>query len=404
MAFAQNPVNYAAQYMRELANAYPYMSHFADVYAGENANKYRILNGKAVQIPSLFVSGAKAANRNSIDGVFNRNWNNSWQNVELGMDREWDTLIDPLDIIETNEVATIANITKTFNELQKIPEMDARAASQIAGAAGAFGGQDGTTLTAANILAQWDAYIAYMTDQRVNRDRVQCKMTPAVYKLLKEASGLSRFVETSEGFRGVDRNIARLDGVRIEEVPADLMKSAYDFTEGFTPAAGASQINLLLYDPLAVAGPISYDTSMITPPTAASKGKYLYYEHYYYDVFALQQRNAGLFVNMAAPSLGTLVVTSKAGTEASGDTIINVSGNKLLFVEGTELVVTSGQNAAVSCTYGAVPDAGETWVQKYTGEFLLTSQTSSKYVTVALVNKETGFVIAAGNAVIVAKA
>ena len=147
---------------------------------------------------------------------------------------------------------------------------------------------------------------------------------------------------------------------------------------------------------------------MISAPSAQSKGKFLYYERYYYDVFALMQRQAGIFAFVGAPSLGTLVVTSVAGTEASGDTIITVSGTQVLvgggIPAGFELVVTSGQNAAVTETYGAVPDAGETWVEKKQLQFKLTSQTTGKYVTVALVNKQTGFVVAGGNAAIVAKA
>jgi hypothetical protein len=66
--------------------------------------------------------------------------------------------------------------------------------------------------------------------------------------------------------------------------------------------------------------------------------------------------------------------------------------------------VSSGQSAAVSETYGAVPLATETWVEKKALQFKLASQTSGKYATVALVNKQTGFVVAGGNAVIVAKA
>ena len=194
----------------------------------------------------------------------------------------------------------------------------------------------------------------------------------------------------------------------IEEIPSDLMQTAYDFSDGWTAAAGASQIGMILYDSMSIAAPIVYDTAMISAPTAQSKGKYLYYERYYYDVFCLAQRQAGVFAFVGAPSLGTLTVTSVAGTEASGDTIITVSGTQFLvgggIPEGYELVVTSGQNAAVSETYGAVPDTGETWVEKKTLQFKLTSQTSSKYVTVGLVNEQTGFLVAGGNAVIVAKA
>ena len=407
MAFNQAPVNYAAQYGQELANAYPYLSYFADLWNQGEAVRFRPLRGKTVYIPSMTTGGARAADRNQITGVFNRNFNVDWQACDLSMDREWDTLVDPMDMDETNEVATIANVTRTFNELQKVPEQDAYMSSKLAGFAGQFGGIDATTLTSANILAQWDAYLEYMTDQRINRDRVQCKMTPAVYKLLKEATGLTRFVETAEGFRGVDRNVARLDGVRIMEVPSDMMKTAYDFTNGWEIGGSASQIGMILYDPTAIAAPIVYETSMISAPTAQSKGKWLYYERYYYDVFALRQRGAGVFAAVAAPSLGTLAVSSVAGTVASGDTVVTVSGDLIGMTgepaNGLKLYYSAGNNAAVSCTYGAGLPAGATWVAMDTNPKTIASQTAGKYVTVALVNVQKNVVIAAGNAVEVVK-
>jgi hypothetical protein len=213
------------------------------------------------------------------------------------MDREWDTLVDPLDIVETDDVATIANITRAFNEMQKIPEMDAYIAAKLFSFVTT---PDTTALTAANILEKWDTYLAAMTDARVNRDRVEAYMTPAVYKLLKEAAGITRFVSTDEGYRGIDRNVARLDGVRITEVPSDIMKTAFSFTEGFVPAETARQINLLIVDPLAVAAPVKYETSMMSAPTAQSKGKYLYYERYYYGAFAMPNRAAGIIANSVA--------------------------------------------------------------------------------------------------------
>ena len=401
-------LNYAAQYGKELANAYPYLSHYGDLWNAGESQRFKPLQGKTVYIPSMTTTGARAANRDQITGTFNRNFQNDWEAHELSMDREWDTLVDPLDIMETNEVATIANVTKTFNEFQKVPEQDAYMSSKLAGFAQGFGGIDSTTLSAANILAQWDAALAYMTDQRVNRDRVRAKVIPAIYKFLKEAAGITRFIDVTGGIRNVDRNVGKLDGVLIEEIPSDLMKTSYDFTSGWAVAAGASQIGMILYDSMSIAAPIIYDTAMISAPSAQSKGKYLYYERYYYDVFCLAQRQAGVFAFVGAPSLGTLVVTSVAGTEASGDTIITVSGAQFLvgggIPEGYELVVTSGQNAAVSETYGAVPLNTETWVEKKELKFKLASQTTGKYVTVALVNKQTGFVVAGGNAAIVAKA
>ena len=141
--------------------------------------------------------------RDRIDGVFTRNWNNEMQPLTMRMDREWDTLVDPMDIQETNMVATIANITETFNQFQKIPEMDAYAAQAAADAAIGFGSVDSTSLTADNILSTWDGYLAYMVNQRVNRDQLTAYMTPDAYKLLKEAAGITRFIQADTGIRNV---------------------------------------------------------------------------------------------------------------------------------------------------------------------------------------------------------
>ena len=389
------PINYAQEYARELANAYPYLSHFSDLYNAENATRFRPVNGNGVWIPSIAVSGARAVNRGQIDGTFYRNASVNWELKTMSMYREWDTIVDPMDIVETNDVLTIANITRTFNEFQKIPEMDAYAASKIAGFAGEFGGVDSTTLDDSNILAAWDAALAYMVNQRVNRDRVRCKVTPDTYALLKQAAGMVRFIEVTNGIRNVDRNIAKLDGVVIEEVPSDLMLSAYDFTSGWAPDVAANQISMLLYDPMSLVAPVVYETSMLTPPSAATKGKNVYYESYYYDVFRLDNRMGGLFAFMAAPSLPSLTVVSVAG-DSTGDSVITVSGANV-GAYGLDLYYLANADSATSLTYG---DAiAGTFTKATSNPILLSSQTAGKYVTVALVNAANKTVVAGGNAV-----
>lgn len=408
MPFVQTNVNYAAEYSQALAQAYPYLSYFGAIWASENSNRYRTGMGKTMYIPTVTVSGAKDVNRNSINGTFNRNWNNQWQAVELQMDREWDTLVDPLDMTETNDVANLANITRAFVEQQKVPEMDAFIASKLAEFASAYGGISTESLSSSNILGEWDNAIAYMTNQRVNRDRVVGYMTPATYKLLKQATGLTRFIEVTNGIQAVDRNVAKLDGITIVEVPDDMMKTAYTFTEGWAVnVSTAAQINFMLVDPMAVAAPIKYETAMMSPPTAQSKGKYLYYERYYYGAFILNQRQAGVYANVgASPSLGSLTVTSVAGTKNAGDTVISVTGNGIFDdgvpMAGLKLKYCTGTDAAVSLTYNAVPDSTKTWVEMVS-PVTIASQTAGKYITVALVNAETGKVVSGGNTTLVVK-
>jgi hypothetical protein len=300
MPFTPSAINYAVQYGRELANAYPYLSYFGDIWGSQNSQRFRPINANSIMIPSMEVGGAHAVNRDAMNGQFTRKFNLTWEPKVMTMYREWDTILDEMDIVETNEVATIANITRTFNEFQKIPEMDAYMAKQLGSFATAASTADSTALTAANILSKWDDYLEAMTNARVNRDRVICYVTPATYKLLKQAAGITRFLEVANGIQAVDRNIAKLDGVRIVEVPSDLMQSAYDFTDGFVATAAAKQINLIMVDPLAVIAPVVYEVSMISPPSAATKGKNVYYESYYYDVFNLSKRTAGIRANISA--------------------------------------------------------------------------------------------------------
>ena len=401
MPFVRTDVNYAAEYSRALASAYPYLSYFGAIWASANSNLYKSGMGKTMYIPSITVKGAHAVDRDQITGTFNRNFNNEYQAVTLQQDREWETMIDPMDIVETNDTATIANVTRVFNELQKIPEMDAFLASKLAEFAGQFGGVDTASLTAANILEKWDNAVEYMTNRRVNRDRIQCYIVPAKYKLLKQAAGITRFLDVGTGIRNVDRNVGKLDGITITEVPSDIMKTAFDFTEGWEVADGAADIDFIMVDPMAVAAPVKYEVSMMGAPTAQSKAKYLYYERYYYGAFCLAQRGAGVYAHLsAAPSLGTLTVTSTAGT-AAGATNIAVTG----FGIGQDgqaddglKIMYSANNASDSATltYGAVPDAGVTWVEAAAVPFALTSQTANRYLYVVIVNKQTGYVVAGG--------
>lgn len=381
MAFTQLELNYATEYSKAMANAYPYWSYFSDLYGSPNSATYKPISGKAVAVQSMTTSGARAVNRDQITGTFNRNFNTSEQILTMRMDREWDTLADPMDI-QQDPIVNIANITKTFNEFQKVPEMDAYAASALAQAASGFGGVDDTSLTADNILETWDTYLAYMVNQRVPRDRIRAKMTPDTYKLLKEAAGITRFVEADTGIRNIDRNVGKLDGVVIMEVPKDIMMSAYDFTEGWASATGAKQINLLMFDPIAIAAPVVYETSMMSAPTAQSKGKWLYYERYYYDVFALNQRLPGIFVNMASnPALGTLNITTSAGADST-HTIINGLAPAPY---GMKYVAKTNTDGAVSVTYG---QALTGWTDVTNGTSFTTK--SGDTVTVALVNTTKG--------------
>jgi hypothetical protein len=163
-------------------------------------------------------------------------------------------------------------------------------------------------------------------------------------------------------------------------------------------------MNMVFYDVSAIAAPIIYDTSMISAPTAATKGRWLYYERYYYGAFPLRQRQAGFFANIGGTqALGVLAVASVAGA-AAGASKVTVTGPQFGVgggvPAGLDLVYTTG-NAAVTLTYGEQLPAGSVWQPAYNATINLTGATAGNYITVALVNHQTGKVVSGGNAVIV---
>ena len=93
-------------------------------------------------------------------------------------------------------------------------------------------------------------------------------------------------------------------------------------------------------------------------------------------------------------------MTSVAGSE-SGKSKITVTGDQILAngnaVAGTTLKYCKNEDAAVSLTYGQAPNTAKTWtpLPENPAELALTS---SKVITVAQVNDETGFAIAGGHA------
>ena len=292
-------VNYAEAYERALAQAYPNVLNFGELYNVANNQTYKFVDVKTIHIPSISVTGRKNVNRDSIDGVFNRNVDNDWETKTLKFYREWSTSIDPADVMDTNMVLTIQNATKVFNETQKFPEKDAYTISKIYADWVAEGKTaDTTALTVDNVLVVFDKLMEGMDEALVPAQGRILYVTPAVKTLLKQASqiGLSRSVQNGENT--INRVVDRLDEIKLISVPSFLMKTAYTFSTGFEPASTAKQINLFLVHPSAILTPSKYAFVGMEAPAAGTKGDYIYYEKEYADVFILNNRTGAIAFNV----------------------------------------------------------------------------------------------------------
>lgn len=292
-------LNYATQYQRELEQAFPYVLYFGALYNTPNNGRYRWLNGKTIEIPSISVTGRVDSTRDTI-ATAARNYDNSWVPLTLSNERKWSTLVHPRDVQETNQATTIANITKVFNEEQKFPEMDAYTISKIY-ADWTDGEKEAitTALTAENVLSVFDQMLEAQAEGRVPRNGSVLYVTPATNTLIKNAQGIYRTLNVSQQ-NELNRAITALEEISIVEVPSELMKTLYDFTSGWKVAAGASQINMALINPIAVITPVSYEFAKLDPPSALSEGKYVYYEESHEDVFVLKNKLDAIQMSVTA--------------------------------------------------------------------------------------------------------
>lgn len=280
-------LNYAQQYSKELAQAYPYVLYSGALWNTENTSKYKIVDAKTIQIPVISVGGRTNGDRDTI-GSFTRNFDNAWETKTLKNHRTWQTLVHPKDVDETNQVASIANITKVMNEEEKFPEMDAYMFSNIYKLRNE---QKAITpleeeLTVANVLDKFDEMMDAMDEARVPHSGRVLYCDTFTKTLITKAIAIVR----SNAQKTIVRDVERLEEVTITSVPTDLLKTAYTFTNGFKADSDAKDIKMLLVHPSSILPIVSYSFAQLESPSAMSQGKYVYFEESFEDVFILNKR------------------------------------------------------------------------------------------------------------------
>lgn len=283
-------LNYAVEYGRSLEQEYPYVLNFGALYATSNNGRFRWIDAKTIAIPSISTTGRVDADRDTIE-VARRNYSNAWDLKTLTNQRKWSTLVHPMDISQTNMVASIQNITKVFNEEQKFPEMDAYCISKIySDWSDAGHTADSDVLTEENVIPTFDKLMQRMTEKRVPPNGRILYITPAVDTLIKNAKQIQRTRDAKSSGTSLNFMVSDIDNVKISVIPSELMKTSYDFTVGWKVGASAKQIHMFLVHPGAIITPVSYQFSRLDPPSAVTEGKYYYYEEGFEDVFILNKK------------------------------------------------------------------------------------------------------------------
>lgn len=280
-------LNYVSTFLPRLIEMYGHESCSTDLYQSNPG--IQVVNTKDIRVPKLTTGGYKDHNRGAL-GFNTRSFSNEWETKSLDHDRDVEFVIDPMDVDETNAVVSIANIQANFERTQAIPELDSYTFSKIYTEAKRVSAVIVTTApTKSNILDLLDADMEAMEEAGVPLERCILYVTPTIKKVLKNAEGIQRYLETKGG-ANIDRRVHSIDDIKkIQVVPKDRMKTAYVFTDGCVADEGAKQINYILIDPKCQVSRVKYSYINVFTPGHDSRtsDNYLYQNRRYNGTFAI---------------------------------------------------------------------------------------------------------------------
>jgi hypothetical protein len=337
-------LNYATDYLRELAMAYPYQLYFNALRSVENDRRFRWVDSKTIKIQNIETTGAVDADRDLIE-LAQRNYQNAWETKTLSFFRKWSTLVHPEDMSESR-IQTIGRITDAYNQFHKFPEKDAYLISKLYSdwttsvAAEGYTGKTAmnTAVTASNVIQIFDEMRLRMRNARVPATGIMCYVTHEVMQMLENTDRWTRSISVQNNTGRIDRGLTRLDGIEIVSVPQELMQTMYDFTVGHKSVASAGDIQMFMVHPSAVITPEIYETSMLDSPTALSENKYIYYEERYEDVFILNKRADALQFDVKQPTFTE--ITSPSGNPKAQGYVELDSDNEYVYSEDTTVDVS----------------------------------------------------------------
>lgn len=252
------------------------------------------LDAKTFHFTQMSTSGYKSHNRNG-------GWNKGTFAQEdvpytVSHDRDIEFLVDKADVDETNQTASIKNISETFHKTQQVPEMDAYFYSKVATEAQKLEGYHSetaiNTYTKENVYGKLKTMLnAGKLRRYVAKGALIAYVNSTIMDLLEQSADFTRKIEMTqiaEGGIGIESRITDIDGVTLIEVIDDeRFYDKFDFTDSFLPVAGTShKINVLIASPLTVKTVPKISSIYYFNPGAHTEGDgYLYQDRSLSDTF-----------------------------------------------------------------------------------------------------------------------
>lgn len=247
------------------------------------------LGAKKFHFTQMSVKGYKP---HDVTGGWNRQDITQNDNVfTLEQDRDVEFFVDKREVDETNQTASAQNISEIFTQTQAVPEQDAYFFSKVATKAIELSLKSENALssiTKGTVVAYLQKIIGSV--RRYRNKGLVLYVRPEIIDALSIAPEFTRNIDVTtivQSGKAIQTRITTLDGVPLVEViDTDRFCTAFDFTNGFTKAGSAKDINVLAATPLTTKFVPKINSIYMFAPGDHTEGDgYLYQNRAFYDTF-----------------------------------------------------------------------------------------------------------------------
>lgn len=219
-----------------------------------NAGEVIYNGGDEVKIPTMTTSGLADYDRDNgfVQGGITLKYNT----YKMTQDRGRTFQIDRMDVDESGFVATSANLIKTFQTQQVIPEIDSYRYSTIADIAIKANQSEAINLTADNALTKIREHIRVVQDIVGDDVPLILTMSTKTRALIEDSPKIGKSIDTANFKQGnMSFKVKSLDESVIRIAPSSRLKTKFEILDGTTSgqeagglkaAADAKDINWII--------------------------------------------------------------------------------------------------------------------------------------------------------------
>lgn len=302
-----NNLEYAATFQSELDKAA--VEQATSGWMELNDKLVRYNGGAEVKIPKLDMDGLADYDRQA--GFVEGSVDLTWQTKTMTMDRGRQFIFDEQEVNDTNFVLTASSVMGEFQRTKVIPEIDAYRYSTLAAlAADKDRATYGYTPDESTILKQLYTDLASVQDAVGDDTPLIVTMATPVAALFDLNTSLAKNISAMDFKQGdITLKVKSLNGQHpIIRVGSGRMKTAYLFNDGttdgqtaggFTPAAGAQNINWIICPrsaPIAVSR--TDKVRIFDPETYQKKRAWAVDYRKYHDLWVLENKMNAILVNI----------------------------------------------------------------------------------------------------------